>query len=435
MVKIVGVEPRSRAARAGILAGDRLLTVNGNEIEDVLDYRFYLADTCVSLVCERDGERFAVNIRKGEYDDIGLEFETPLMDSKHSCKNKCIFCFIDQLPKGMRESLYFKDDDSRLSFLHGNYITLTNLYDKDIERIIRMHISPVNVSVHTMNPTLRVKMMKNKRAGEVLSYLDRFRDAGIRIAAQIVLCKGINDGSELDYSMRELCKYLPSLSSVSIVPAGLTRYRQGLYPLEEFTKEDCVAVTKQVDAFGDTCLEKYGTRLFYCADEWYVKGELPLPEDAYYEEYAQIENGVGMLRALSEEFTAELSMLEAEDVPTKPRTVSIATGVAAYGRMAALAGLIEQKIPTARVNVYKVINKFFGETVTVTGLLTGTDIGDVLLGKDLGDELLLSSSTLRAGGDLFLDDMTPKELSERLNVPIRFVESDGAALVDAILGK
>ncbi len=435
MVKIVGVEPRSRAARAGILSGDRLLTVNGNEIEDVLDYRFYLADTCVSLLCERGGERFAVNIRKGEYDDIGLEFETPLMDSKHSCKNKCIFCFIDQLPSGMRESLYFKDDDSRLSFLHGNYITLTNLYDKDIERIIRMHISPVNVSVHTMNPALRVEMMKNKRAGQVLSYLDRFRDAGIRIAAQIVLCKGINDGAELDFSMRELCKYLPALGSVSIVPAGLTRYRQGLYPLEEFTKEDCVAVTKQVDAFGDMCLEKYGTRLVYCADEWYVKGELALPEDAYYEEYAQIENGVGMLRALSEEFSAELSMIEAADAPKVPRTVSIATGVAAYERLLALARLIEQKIPTVKVNVYKIINKFFGETVTVTGLLTGTDIGDALAGEDLGDELLLSSSTLRAGGDLFLDDMTPNELSERLRVPIRFVESDGAALVDAILGK
>lgn len=434
MVKITYVEPRSRAERAGIRAGDRLLSIGGNEIEDVLDYRFYLADTLLTMECEREGVRFSVSIRKGEYDDIGLGFETPLMDEKHSCRNGCIFCFIDQLPKGLRETLYFKDDDSRLSFLHGNYITLTNLYDKDIERIIRMHISPVNVSVHTTNPTLRVAMMKNKRAGEVLSYLDRFAKAGIRICAQIVLCKGVNDGEELDRSMRDLCALVPSLSSVSIVPAGLTRYREGLYPLEEFTPEDCRAIVAQVDAFGEQCLEKYGTRLFFCADELYVKGGLALPEDGYYEEYAQIENGVGMLRALTEEFSAELAFLESEELPTAKREVSIATGVAAFDRMVVLARLIEEKVPSLTVRVYKIINRFFGETVTVTGLLTGKDISEQLLGQPLGDELLLSSSTLRAEGDLFLCGMTPSELSEKLGVPIRFVDSDGAMLVEAILG-
>ena len=434
MVEITYVEPRSRAERAGICPGDRLLSIGGHEIEDVLDYRFYLADTLITLECEREGKRFAVSIKKGEYDDIGLGFKTPLMDEKHTCRNKCIFCFIDQLPKGLRDTLYFKDDDSRLSFLHGNYITLTNLQDKDIDRIVRMHISPVNVSVHTTNPTLRVQMMKNKRAGEVLAYLERFREAGIRICAQIVLCKGINDGAELDRSMRDLCAYLPALSSVSIVPAGLTRYREGLYPLEEYTPEDCRAIVAQVDAFGEECLKKHGTRLFFCADELYVKGGLALPEDEYYEEYAQIENGVGMLRALSVEFEAELSFLEEADAPTEPRTVSIATGVAAHARLTALGKLLEQRIPNLTVRVYKIVNRFFGETVTVTGLLTGKDLAQQLKGEDLGDELLLSSSTLRAEGDLFLCGMTPHELAEELNLPIRFVDSDGAALVRAILG-
>lgn len=434
MVEITCVEPRSRAEKAGILAGDRLLSIGGHAIEDVLDYRFYLADTLVTLECEREGKRFSVSIKKGEYDDIGLGFKTPLMDEKHTCRNKCIFCFIDQLPKGLRDTLYFKDDDSRLSFLHGNYITLTNLYDKDIERILRMHISPVNVSVHTTNPTLRVEMMKNKRAGEVLSYLERFKEAGIRICAQIVLCKGVNDGAELDRSMRDLVAYLPALSSVSIVPAGLTRYRDGLYPLENYTPEDCRAIVAQVDEFGTECLKRYRTRLFFCADELYVKGGLPLPPDEYYEEYAQIENGVGMLRALSVEFEAELSFLEEADAPTEPRTVSIATGVAAYDRLAALAKLLEEKIPNLTVRVYKIVNRFFGETVTVTGLLTGKDLAEQLQNEDLGDELLLSSSTLRAEGDLFLCGMTPAELEEKLNLPIRFVDSDGAALVQAVLG-
>ena len=434
MVEITYVEPRSRAEKAGIREGDRLLSIGGNEIEDVLDYRFYLADTLVTLECERSGKRFTASIRKGEYDDIGLGFKTPLMDEKHTCRNKCIFCFIDQLPKGLRDTLYFKDDDSRLSFLHGNYITLTNLYDKDVERILRMHISPVNVSVHTTNPTLRVSMMKNKRAGEVLAYLDRFRDAGIRICAQIVLCKGINDGEELSRSMRDLCAYLPALSSVSIVPAGLTRYREGLYPLEEYTPEDCRAIVAQVNAFGEECLEKYGTRLFFCADELYVKGGLALPEDEYYEEYAQIENGVGMLRALSMEFEAELAFLEDAKLPASPRTVSIATGVAAYDRMVALARLIEEKVPTLTVKVYKIVNHFFGESVTVTGLLTGKDLSEQLADKALGDTLLLSASTLRAEGDLFLCGMTPAELEKTLSTPITFVPQDGAELVEAILG-
>ncbi len=428
MVTICSVSPHSRAEKAGVKPGDILLKINGNEIEDVLDYRFYLADTRIVLECLRD-KPFEVVIAKGEYDDIGLEFETPLMDKKHSCKNGCVFCFIDQLPKGMRESLYFKDDDARLSFLHGNYITLTNLRDKDIDRIIKMHISPVNVSVHTTNPELRVKMMKNKRAGEVLSYLDRLAKAGIRICAQIVLCKGLNDGAELDRSMRDLAELV---SGVSIVPAGLTRFRDGLYPLEAFTAEEARAVIEQVNSFGEQCLKKHGSRLFYCADEFYLKAGLPIPEADYYEEYAQIENGVGMLRSLEDEFQDELAYLEEME---GERTVSVATGVAAYDTISRLAAFLEAKMPHLHIHVYKIVNRFFGESITVTGLLTGKDIAEQLADKPLGEVLLLSSDTLRADGDLFLCGMTPKDLSETLHTPLVFCSSDGRELVDALLGK
>ena len=306
MVKIVSVYPKSRAARAGILDGDNLIYINGREINDVLDYRFFLAEQSITLTLERAGEQFDVSIRKGQYDDIGLDFETPLMDKKHSCRNKCIFCFIDQLPRGMRKTLYFKDDDSRLSFLHGNYITLTNLHDKDIDRIIEMHISPVNVSVHTTNPELRVRMMHNKRAGEVLSYIGRLADAGISLCGQIVLCKGINDGEELDRSMRDLANYYPAMQSVSIVPAGLTRYREKLYPLEQFTKEDAARVIEQVDKFASELEKKHGCRMFYCADELYLKAELPIPREHYYDGYPQIENGVGLYSSLKYEFNISI---------------------------------------------------------------------------------------------------------------------------------
>lgn len=439
MVKICSVNAGSRADKVGICDGDILLSINGNEINDVLDYRFYLADTHITLELSRDGKTFSRQIKKGEYDDIGLEFETPLMDKKHSCRNKCIFCFIDQLPDGMRETLYFKDDDQRLSFLHGNYITLTNLTDKDVDRIIKMHISPINISVHTTNPELRVSMMKNKNAGKVLSYLDRFNEAGIKICAQIVLCKGINDKSELDRSMRDLEKLFPALSSCSVVPAGLTKFRDGLYPLEVFTPKECAQVIEQVNSFGDLCKKNHGTRLFYCADEFYIKSGLPIPSEDYYEDYAQIENGVGMLRSLEEEFSAELDfyldMLEKKTLDS-PRCVSIATGVASYEHIKKLALLAESRVDGLKVNVYKIINHFFGESITVSGLLTGVDLADQLSTCRLGDELLLSANTLRAEGDLFLCGMTPSELSEKLGgIKITFNKSDGAELLASILGQ
>ena len=436
MVRIKNVTHGSSAAHAGVRGGDELLEINGHVINDVLDYRFYLTDTNVRLTLRRKDTEFSVRFTKGEYDDVGLEFETPLMDKKHTCANRCVFCFIDQMPKGMRESLYFKDDDDRLSFLHGNYVTLTNLKDADIERLITMHISPVNVSVHTTNPELRVKMMKNKRAGEVLSYLGRLADAGIALCTQIVLCKGLNDGAELDRSMRDLATYFPALRSCAIVPVGLTKHREGLYPLELFTPEECSAVIRQVEEFGNECLQKHGTRLFYCSDEFYIRAGLPLPDEDYYEDYSQIENGVGMLTSMRSEFDFELQYLD-DYLPQfcAPRTVSIATGAAAYAHVSALCRELEARVAGLTVHVYQITNRFFGETVTVAGLLTGKDVSEQLMDKTLGDELLFPAVMLRADGDVFLDNMSPEQLSQRLgHIPVRATKSDGAEFIRNVLG-
>ncbi len=434
MVKIIAVAPQSHASRAGIRANDELCQINGHGIKDVLDYRFYLTDTSVALTLKRGDTSYTTHITKKEYDDIGLEFETPLMDKKHTCKNHCVFCFIDQLPKGMRDSLYFKDDDDRLSFLHGNYVTLTNMTKEDIDRIIKMRISPVNVSVHTTNPELRVKMMKNKHAGEVLSYLQRLSDAEIALCTQIVLCKGLNDGDELVRTMHDLAAYYPSLRSCAIVPVGLTKYREHLYPLDPFTKEDANKVIDTVTAFGNECLKAYGTRLFYCSDEFYIRAERPLPSDDFYEDYSQIENGVGMLTDLETGFDFALDSLETEK--ERPhRTVSIATGVAAYKHILKLTKKLTERIPWLSVNVFPIVNRFFGDSITVAGLLTGTDIAQQLEGVSLGDELLFPAVMLRADGDVFLDDMTPEELSRRLGgIPVRASKSDGEALLYALLG-
>lgn len=434
MVKIMSVEAGSRAARAGVETGDILISINGREINDVLDYRFHLTSTHVRLICRRGDEDFCVEIRKHEYDDIGLEFETPLMDKKHSCENKCIFCFIDQLPRGMRQTLYFKDDDSRLSFLHGNYITLTNLHESDIDRIIEMHISPVNISVHTTNPELRVKMMHNKRAGEVLSYMKKLADAGISLCGQIVLCKGINDGDELERSMRDLRELYPAMQSVSIVPAGLTRYREKLYPLEEYTRDEAGAVIDAVDRLAEEYKREVGSRLFFCSDELYLRAGRALPSEDYYEGYSQIENGVGMITSLLTEFDDEMNFLDEylED-HTAPRHVSIATGVASYETIKRMACTLEAAVEGLRVDVYKIINHFFGESITVAGLLTGKDMSEQLEGRDLGDILIFPSNTLRAGEDIFLDDMTPSQLSERIGVPVMPSGESGADFIKNVL--
>lgn len=434
MVKITDVEKNSRAMRHGVQAGDTLVSINGNEINDVLDYRFYLAERTVSLVCLRDGEEYTFTVNKGEYDDIGLCFETPLMDEKHSCKNKCIFCFIDQNPKGMRDTIYFKDDDSRLSFIHGNYITLTNMTDKDVARIIKMRFSPLNVSIHTTNPELRVKMMKNKRSGDVLRYLEQFKQAGLFMCGQIVLCKGVNDGAELMRSMRDLAEYYPNLTSVSVVPAGLTKFRDGLYPLTDFTAREAGDVIDMIDAFAQEHKARHGSRLFFAADEFYLKAGRPLPDADYYEEYPQLENGVGMIRSFSDEFGAAMEDTDETEAPA-PRRVAVATGYASYPTVKEMTESVERKFKNVRVDVYPIKNNFFGESITVSGLMTGKDISEQLSGRlDSCDELLLPSVALRAPEMDFLCGMTLEELSRILKVKIRLCDNDGFDFVDAVLG-
>ena len=436
MVKITEVIEGSSSARQGIAAGDTLISINGNEINDVLDYRFYLTERKIELLLSRDGKEMTAVIRKGEYDDIGLEFATPLMDEKHSCRNGCIFCFIDQNPKGMRETIYFKDDDSRLSFIHGNYVTLTNMSDAEVARIIKMRISPINISVHTTNPELRVKMMKNKRAGEVLRYLDDFKAAGLSMCGQIVLCRGVNDGAELERSLRDLAAYYPEMGSVAVVPAGLTKHREKLYPLSDFTREEAREVIALVDRLAEEQLRLHGSRIFFVADELYLKAGLPIPSAEYYEEYPQLDNGVGLLRSFSDEFNIGID--DVEEIFTalsEPRHVTIATGAAAYEMISALCLRVEALCPKLTVDVVRIRNDFFGESVTVSGLLTGRDIAAQLEGKELGDELIISSSCLRAGEDVFLCGMTLGELSDKLGVPIRTCDADGFEFLDALLGR
>lgn len=432
MVTITDVLPRSRAYKAGIRPDDILISVNGHKINDVLDYRFYLAEDSVDIAVKRGDKIVTAVIKKDVYDDIGLGFETPLMDKKLSCRNKCIFCFIDQLPKGMRESLYFKDDDSRLSFLHGNYITMTNLTDHDIDRMIEMHISPVNISVHTTNPELRVKMTKNRNAGEVLKYLSVLADAGVKMRGQIVLCKEINDGAELDRTMNDLYKLYPCMESVSIVPAGLTGYREGLYHLEPFSEKESAEVIRQVEDFASMCRQVYGESIFYCSDEMYLKAGLPIPDADSYGEFTQLENGVGMLALFEDEFDSALKTLTDDDKKIC-RNISVATGEASYRFIQSLVNKLSKLCPGLRCTVYKIKNNFFGGEVNVSGLLTGRDIADQLSEADLGDELYLPKNTLRSEGDLFLCGMTPDELSQQLGVPISFNENDGGEFLYALL--
>ena len=436
MVKITDVSVGSTAYKSGVRAGDVLMSINGNEINDVLDYRFYLTERCVEIRLSRSDEEYTVTIKKGEYDDIGLDFETPLMDKKHSCTNKCIFCFIDQNPKGLRESLYFKDDDSRLSFIHGNYVTLTNMTQRDVDRIIKMRMSPINISVHTTNPDLRVKMMKNKHSGEVLKYLQDFADAGLIMCGQIVLCRGVNDGEELRRSLSDLSGLYPAMSSVAIVPAGLTKFREGLYPLSDFTKEEASDIIDMINSFGDAHKEKHGTRLFYAADEFYLKAEREIPDADYYEDYPQLENGVGMIRSCSDEFgLAVYNAEELGEILNKKRSVSLVTGVASYPMICEQIRKLCAICPNLKVNIYKIVNNFFGSSITVSGLLTGKDICEQLEGQELCEELLIPQNCLRHGEDVFLCGMTVDEMSARLGVPVRSTGNDGYELAEAILGE
>ena len=431
-VKIKDVESGSICSKK-ISAGDTLIAVNSHEINDVLDYRFYTSACKLKLEIETSkGKRRTVKVKKGEYDDLGLCFETYLMDKHHSCKNKCIFCFIDQMPRGMRESLYFKDDDSRLSFLFGNYVTLTNLTDKDIDRIIEMHISPVNVSVHTMNPALRVEMMKNPNSGTSLKYLNRLADAGIKLNTQLVLCPGINDGKELEFSLSELGKFYPAVQSIACVPVGLTKHRENLPRLEPYNKQTAAAVIDTVDDFNAHFRHFKGETIAYAADEFYICAGREIPGEDYYGDYPQLENGVGMWRLLETEFD---SALENEDfVLQNPRNISVVTGVAAYPLIKKLAEKAEKKYNNLIINIEEIKNSFFGESVTVAGLLTGQDIAAQLENKALGDALLVPDNALRDGEEVFLDDITLSGLSEKLGVPVIAVQADGYELLESFLG-
>ena len=435
-VAITEVRAKSAAAAKRITAGDSLCAINGHPIRDVLDYQFYARENTLTLTLrERSGRYRLLKLRKAEGEDLGLEFASYLMDKQRPCANKCIFCFVDQLPKGLRESLYFKDDDARLSFLFGNYITLTNLKHEEIRRIIEMRISPINISVHTMNPALRVKMMGNPRAGETLSYMTELAAAGISMNTQLVLCPGINDGAELRHSLEKLAVLTPALQSIAAVPVGLTRYREALTPLTAFTEESAKSVIREISDFNSRilCYNKgIEEPLAFAADEFYLKAGEPIPLAAHYGDFHQLENGVGMWALLREEFHEALAQTPPQ---AKRRAVSIATGVSAFPLLQELADAACARHPGLTVSVYPIINHFFGEQITVTGLLTGGDLQKQLQGKALGEELVLSCNTLRREGDLFLDGLPPAALEEALGVPLRITPNDGAALLDAMLGK
>ena len=411
--------------------GDTLLAINGNRVHDVLDYKFFGYDPEVSVTVRTpEGIEHTVHVTKAEGQDLGLEFETYLMDKPRSCANNCVFCFIDQLPKGMRRTMYFKDDDARLSFLLGNYITMTNLSDREIQRICDLHISPINISVHTTNPELRIKMLRNRNAGKCIDIMRRFADGGIRMNCQIVCCPGLNDGDELMRTMRELAEMYPAVHSVSIVPVGLTKFREGLFELRPFTPEHSSETIDMVTAFGDECLKKFGTRLFFCSDEMYICANRELPEDEFYEEHTQLENGVGMIRLLETEFKSALSLSERPD--GVPFSIACGTSVAPFFEK--LVCTAHEKYDNIDGRVYAIENDFFGHSINVTGLITGGDLINQLKGKDLGERLFISQNMLRREEMDFLDDVLLEEASAALGVPIYPIEQDGFALWDAISG-
>lgn len=430
-VIISDVEKGSVAYKKGIKPKDTLLSLNGEEIVDVLDYRFHQNNSkIVAEIINSKGKLKCIKIKKPEDSELGLIFDTYLMDQKHFCKNKCIFCFIDQLPKGLRESLYFKDDDSRLSFLFGNYITLTNLTQHEIDRIIKMHISPINISVHTTNPELRVKMMKNPNAGKVLPLIKQFNDAGIKINCQLVLCPEYNDGEELKKTLEDLTE-LENVECIAAVPVGLTDHRENLEKLKSFNEETASNVLDIIDYYGDICAKKYGQRRVYGSDEFYLLSHKEIPEAEYYGDFLQLENGVGLWALLKSETEDALSSITPYN---KKRKISMVTGVAAYELINSISNKCKEKNTGLDCTVYPIVNDFFGHKITVSGLVTATDIIKHLKDKDLGEELIIPSSMLRAEKDMFLDSITIEELSEKLSVKITPVDNDGYLLVDSILG-
>lgn len=433
MAVLIGeVEKGSPAARAGLMPGDTLLSINQHEIKDVLDYRFYMVERRLRLSLLRAGKPYEAVVRKGEYEELGLEFETYLMDRQQNCKNKCIFCFIDQMPPGMRDTLYFKDDDSRMSFLFGNYITLTNLTPDDFERMIKMHISPVNVSVHTTDPDLRVEMMKNPNAARIMDDLRLLTRAGLKVNTQLVLVPGVNDGQALARSLDDLGSLAPNLQSIACVPVGLTKYREGLHPVSPFDREGALHVLDMVERFREKMARLHGEPIACASDEFFLQAGRPIPDAAYYGDFDQLENGVGLIASLRDEFESAARM---EDETPEAGTFTILTGVAAAPLLKELAGQVTSRFPDVRGNVYAIENRFFGERITVAGLLTAPDILEQAKGKPLGERVLIPSVMLRRERDCFLDGMTLEAFSARLGKPVTAVDNDGAALYDAMTGR
>lgn len=416
----------------GIEPGDKLLAINGNEIQDVFDYYYYEESEQLLLLIEKpDGEEWELEIEKDEDESLGIEFDQSLMDEYRSCRNKCMFCFIDQMPKGMRETLYFKDDDSRLSFLQGNYITLTNMSDHDVERIVKYRLEPINISFQTTNPELRCKMLHNRFAGEALKKVDILYRGQIEMNGQIVLCKGVNDGEELERTIRDLTGYLPYLKSVSIVPVGLTKYRDGLYPLEPFTKEDAREVLSVIHRWQEKIYQEHGIHMIHAGDEWYVLAEEEVPEEERYDGYLQLENGVGMMRLLFNEVQEALSAVTGDE---RQREISLATGRLMYPYIGKSLEEIRKKFPNITTHLYAIRNDFFGERITVSGLITGQDLTGQLKGQPLGERLLLPCNMLKIGEPVFLDDFTLEEVENSLQVKTDIVKSSGQDLLDAVIG-
>ncbi len=427
--KITSVDSGSPAERAGIVAGETLLMIDGAAVRDVLDYKFYGYDAQLSLeLLSEAGEKRTVVIRKREGEPLGLNFEHYLMDKMKRCSNKCVFCFIDQMPKGMRETLYVKDDDARMSFLLGNYITMTNLSEEDVQRVLRMHISPINISVQTTNPELRIKMLQNPKAGESLKLLPRFAEGGISMNCQLVICEGMNDGDELRRSLNDLEALYPAVTSISVVPFGMTRHREGLYPLKPTTREGAENMLDIVEEFAEKCMQKHGTRLAWCGDEVYLKAGRPLPQADYYEDFTQFENGIGMLPLFAEEFRLALP----DYAGKRSRPFCIATGQAAVATIETLIDEARKVCDNLSGKVYAINNVFFGTGVTVAGLITARDLVEQLSGKELGERVLVSANMLRDGGDVFLDDLTLADVSAKLGVPVVPVEIDGGDLLAKI---
>lgn len=416
----------------GIEPGDKLLAINGSEIQDVFDYYYYEESEQLLLLIEKpDGEEWELEIEKDEDESLGIEFDQSLMDEYRSCRNKCMFCFIDQMPKGMRETLYFKDDDSRLSFLQGNYITLTNMSDHDVERIVKYRLEPINISFQTTNPELRCKMLHNRFAGEALKKVDILYRGQIEMNGQIVLCKGVNDGEELERTIRDLTGYLPYLKSVSIVPVGLTKYRDGLYPLEPFTKEDAREVLSVIHRWQEKIYQEHGIHMIHAGDEWYVLAEEEVPEEERYDGYLQLENGVGMMRLLFNEVQEALSAVTGDG---RQREISLATGRLMYPYIGKILEEIRKKFPNITTHLYAIRNDFFGERITVSGLITGQDLTGQLKGQPLGERLLLPCNMLKIGEPVFLDDFTLEEVENSLQVKTDIVKSSGQDLLDAVIG-